>query len=429
MTTTTDAGTTPDPAADGTLPRYKSGEVPDHLLSETRLRARRLRPAEGQRPVAYTTSRYVPRVMLYDVAQAVPLQPLSARQRAAYEARRTCQMCNTVQADVLGTRWAPWLPAQRGQLCDPCARAATDRHERTCAECRTTFQDPHSAHFGGTCDACRDRLQRAREVVDRLLLRHCPDCTTPTASRAEVEAVQAADQHGVAWDYPRMCERCARARRRAATQARRREELARWKELGPIRQWARDILARPELYAVLDVETTGLEGDVRTVQVAVTTGGGRVLLDTLVQPGIPIPAEASAVHGITDDDVREAPEFGAILPTLTKALRGRRIVIYNAAYDTGVLAGELDRHHRHQAPTLDGTDLRYDEVHPAAAEWMDAQQWDRCAMEAYAVHVGEWSEYFGGWRWHRLNGGHSAAGDCLAVVDRIREIAEAPDPY
>jgi hypothetical protein len=49
-------------------------------------------------------------------------------------------------------------------------------------------------------------------------------------------------------------------------------------------------------------------------------------------------------------------------------------------------------------------------------------------MEQYAVFAGQWSEYHGSYTWQRLGGGHRAGGDCLAVADRLREIADAPDP-
>ncbi|OII64328.1 hypothetical protein BJP40_00160 [Streptomyces sp. CC53] len=189
-------------------------------------------------------------------------------------------------------------------------------------------------------------------------------------------------------------------------------------------------MATPHAFAILDTETTGLDWDAKIVEISVTDGAGDLLLDTLVHPGVPIPEEATEIHGISDEDVKDAPGFGTVLPRLTKALEGRRVIIYNRVYDTGVLAYELDRHHQEHSPTLPGVEpLRPYERHPAVAEWMDAQQWERCAMLAYAVHVGEWSDYWGGWRWQRLGGGHRALSDCRTVVQRIREMAERPDPF
>ena len=51
---------------------------------------------------------------------------------------------------------------------------------------------------------------------------------------------------------------------------------------------------------ILDTETTGLGDDAEVVELAVIDCAGAVLLDTLVRPSGPVPAEAAAIHGITD---------------------------------------------------------------------------------------------------------------------------------
>lgn len=54
---------------------------------------------------------------------------------------------------------------------------------------------------------------------------------------------------------------------------------------------------------VFDTETTGLDGSDGIVEVSCVSGQGEVLLDTLVRPVAPIPADATAIHGITSDDL------------------------------------------------------------------------------------------------------------------------------
>lgn len=279
------------------------------------------------------------------------------------------------------------------------------------------------------CEACREAVERGEEIARRLTRRHCPDCTVQTATREEIEAADAADDYRHALRFPRTCEGCKAARKRQVEEARKASERERWDELGPVRQWARRVMTAPHEFAILDTETTGLDWDAKIVEISITDGAGNVLLDTLVHPGCPIPEESTSIHGITDEDVKNSDRFGTILPRLTRALEGRRVIIYNKEYDTGVLAYELNRYHQEYSPTLIGLELREGDPHPAAAAWMDAQQWDRCAMLAYAVHVGNWSDYWGGWSWQRLEGGHRALGDCRTVVERIREIAERPDPF
>jgi DNA polymerase III epsilon subunit-like protein len=95
-------------------------------------------------------------------------------------------------------------------------------------------------------------------------------------------------------------------------------------------------------YVYLDTETTGLFGDVRIVDVAIVDDAGDVLIDTLVNPGIAIPAQTSRIHGIYDDDVAGKPTLREIMPRIDDAIRGRSVVIYNAAYDRRLFPGQLD---------------------------------------------------------------------------------------
>lgn len=79
--------------------------------------------------------------------------------------------------------------------------------------------------------------------------------------------------------------------------------------------------------AVIDLETTGTDVETaRIVQIGyliLVDGGFAEHRETLlINPGIPIPAEASAIHGITDAMVAQAPTFdelaGAILEDLAE---------------------------------------------------------------------------------------------------------------
>lgn len=88
----------------------------------------------------------------------------------------------------------------------------------------------------------------------------------------------------------------------------------------------------------LDTETTGLKpSESRVVEVALVDDAGQVLLNTLVNPGVPIPEGATAIHGITDADVAGAPLLEELLPALNALVRGRQLVIYNSQYDIAFL--------------------------------------------------------------------------------------------
>lgn len=99
--------------------------------------------------------------------------------------------------------------------------------------------------------------------------------------------------------------------------------------------------------AVIDVETTGVEDYDRIVQVAVVRfepNGAITQFVTLVNPGCPIPPEATEVHGISDEDVRDAPTFREIAPELAIHLQDARWCGYNVVrFDIPMLMREYDR--------------------------------------------------------------------------------------
>lgn len=99
--------------------------------------------------------------------------------------------------------------------------------------------------------------------------------------------------------------------------------------------------------AVIDFETTGLswENDrILEVGVACFAGGQLTLLKNwLVNPGMPIPEQSRAVHGIGDQDVADKPRFEQIASELLEVLRGHLPVAYNATFDRAFLHAELQR--------------------------------------------------------------------------------------
>ena len=106
------------------------------------------------------------------------------------------------------------------------------------------------------------------------------------------------------------------------------------------------ILERP--LAVLDLETTGIDTKTdRIVEVSVlklSPGGQFDHRTRRVNPGVPIPPEATAVHGITDDDVADCPSFRAIAPGLARYLEGCDLCGFNILkYDLRLLAAEYNR--------------------------------------------------------------------------------------
>jgi exodeoxyribonuclease X len=96
-------------------------------------------------------------------------------------------------------------------------------------------------------------------------------------------------------------------------------------------------------YAVVDVEGNGQQPpdlvEVAVVPIIDGTVGGPV--GWLVKPDRPIKYFATRIHGITNQDVADAPGFAAIADEVRAALDGPVLVAHNAHVDVGVLTRHL----------------------------------------------------------------------------------------
>ncbi|HCA86263.1 MAG TPA: DNA polymerase III subunit epsilon [Streptomyces sp.] len=104
-----------------------------------------------------------------------------------------------------------------------------------------------------------------------------------------------------------------------------------------------------------DLETTGTDVESDRIVTAALAGlepDGRpaAARTWLIDPGVPIPAEAAAIHGITTAQAREhgapaAAGVEGIVEAVAEILRsGRPLAIMNARYDLSLLDRECRRH-------------------------------------------------------------------------------------
>lgn len=99
---------------------------------------------------------------------------------------------------------------------------------------------------------------------------------------------------------------------------------------------------------VFDLETTGTNiGRDRIVEICilkVNPDSSRESKTWLVNPEMPIPKESSAIHGIYDADVAEAPTFKEIAPKIMEMISGTDLGGFNSnRFDVPLLAEELLR--------------------------------------------------------------------------------------
>jgi DNA polymerase-3 subunit epsilon len=172
-------------------------------------------------------------------------------------------------------------------------------------------------------------------------------------------------------------------------------------------------LALEKPLAVIDLETTGLDPQKdRIVEISVlriVPDGRRTQRTHRLDPGVPIPAEATAVHGITDADVAGEPTFADVARGLLALLEGCDLCGFNLKrFDLRVLHAEFAR--SGHALRLEGR---------AVIDPMEIfhRREPRNLEAAVRFYLG---------REH--DGGHSAAADVLAtaaVLDAL--VARYPD--
>lgn len=183
-----------------------------------------------------------------------------------------------------------------------------------------------------------------------------------------------------------------------------------------LQRFIQTISAAPE-YLILDTETTGLDHRAEICEIAIINHVGETLLNTRVKPKNAIPADASRIHGITNEMVANAPRWGDMRGLVADCIIGKPLIIYNADYDLRIM-DQSDR----MASVPPYTWHKYKTL---------------CAMMAASEAIGDWNDYHGNYRWQKLTVAHSwfecppvsapaqsALGDCLMTLNITRALLE-----
>jgi len=109
--------------------------------------------------------------------------------------------------------------------------------------------------------------------------------------------------------------------------------MSQWHTLGP--------------FTVFDLETTGCsQYRDRIVEIAAVRAeldGSLSRFSSLVSPGMPVPSQATKIHGITDGMLKDAPKFHDVAYQFLDFAKGSKLVAHNARFDLSFLQESLCR--------------------------------------------------------------------------------------
>lgn len=100
-------------------------------------------------------------------------------------------------------------------------------------------------------------------------------------------------------------------------------------------------------FVVVDLETTGgsaKDCEITEIGAVKVRGGERVgEFQTLVNPGVPVPAFIARLTGISTAMVADAPRIEAVVPAFLEFIRGTVLVAHNAPFDISFLRAAVAR--------------------------------------------------------------------------------------
>ncbi|MCU0514855.1 MAG: 3'-5' exonuclease [Anaerolineae bacterium] len=178
-----------------------------------------------------------------------------------------------------------------------------------------------------------------------------------------------------------------------------------------VQEWAQSLFRLDNFY-VLDTETSGVGKLDEIVQIGIVDKYGSTVLNTLVKPTRPLLPAVIAVHGITNERLREALPFTEFYVRLSALLAGQTLVAYNMAFDWRMLA---------QTTAL----YRLPNLHTGVRH---------CAMLAYARYRGQFDLKKRSYRWYKLSeactqqrikveNAHDALGDVQMTLALLAKMA------
>ena len=162
-----------------------------------------------------------------------------------------------------------------------------------------------------------------------------------------------------------------------------------------------------------DLETTGINiTQDRIVEISflkVHPNGKEEIKSRRINPEMPIPPQATAIHGITDEDVKDCPTFKKVARSLAEQLEGCDLAGFNSSrFDVPMLAEEFLRA---------GIDFDMSKREFVDVQIIFQKKEQRTLEAAYAFYCDK-----------KLENAHSAEADALATYEVLKsQLDRYPD--
>ncbi len=170
-------------------------------------------------------------------------------------------------------------------------------------------------------------------------------------------------------------------------------------------------LTRPIVF--FDLETTGVDTSkdriVELSMIKIAPDGEKTIKTRRINPQMPIPASSTAIHGITDEDVKDCPTFQQIAKSLSQFVAGCDFGGFNSnRFDVPVLVEEFMRA---------GIDVDFKKRKFVDVQNIFHKMEQRTLVAAYKLYCGK-----------DLEAAHSAEADTMATYEvLLAQIEKYPE--
>lgn len=163
-------------------------------------------------------------------------------------------------------------------------------------------------------------------------------------------------------------------------------------------------------FVILDTETTGLDWNDEIIELGILDTKGNVLYDSMFKPNQEIPIQATSIHGITNEMVKNCPRFSDEWEKIWTIIKDKTLLIYNAHFDESMLYSTLEQ----QGIITEDNDEMFNFnticIMHLYQDYRQERRWTKLSVACWEMDV-------------EIEQNHRATDDCRMVLELIKAIA------